>query len=501
MPNYLESSSSLLKHRGIYIFSPNSNGLRVFGNFFDNLNKSKTKLEKISLTIKAISSKEIEESGFAAIYLIKDKVYCGLIGNAKIVIERGGNKYELFSKSDGIRMGSGKFVSGDKIIISFTQEEIVLTYRKISYIRYFLLFLINIIIEFLRVLLTFFRHKSLPVFGFIVLVCLLISMLIGTSKRKEIEIDNQKRISVNQINEDISKIRALYITDTKASWNYYQSIREKIVNDSDLLLKLDSITGELFKVENANLANYFDFGLVDENFKINKFGGSSGFMVFASNNGKIVSLDSKDKHTEVYKFDGVSFDSITSYLDNIYFQSGDTVLDIDKNTVLGGVGSSNLIRAYGGNLYVLDQDKDLIFRASGDALKFSNLVKWFSEGITTPTEIGGWSIDGAIWVISKNGVVFRYTGGTIASYYTLNDAFFESIEVKAFYTDETLSNLYVLYKDGGVVGVYTKEGKFLKEYRIGNGIKFSDIYVSSKTLKLIGISENRLYSIELVDPV
>jgi hypothetical protein len=155
-----------------------------------------------------------------------------------------------------------------------------------------------------------------------------------------------------------------------------------------------------------------------------------------------------------------------------------------------------LIYAFAGNFYVLEKDKNTIWRYPAIKLGFAEKNNWFGSGLNL--DLSGaisWAIDGSIWVLNDNGSVMKFSLGSPQKF-TLSIPNNVSLEASNIFTDEDSKYLYLLDGKDGRIFVFDKNGNYKGEY-------FSDLLksanylvVSEKEKKMVFLANGKLYVIE-----
>ncbi len=151
---------------------------------------------------------------------------------------------------------------------------------------------------------------------------------------------------------------------------------------------------------------------------------------------------------------------------------------------------------YGDRLYVVDPNKEQIYKHQKVDAKFNDAQNWIKNKKEANLQTAvGLTIDGNIYTINQDGKIYKFYNGELQ---TLNQALIEPAisSTPQIYTNLDLNNLYVfenkrviiLNKDGGLVTQYSLESL---------NSPITDITVLGKDEKLVLTSENKIYSIKL----
>jgi hypothetical protein len=167
-------------------------------------------------------------------------------------------------------------------------------------------------------------------------------------------------------------------------------------------------------------------------------------------------------------------------------------LKIEKDEVwreITGLG------AYAGNLYLLDKGAGNIWRYLATEEGFGSRKSWFSG--TPPDLSGGISlaIDGAIWVLKKEGIS-KFNLGKEESF-SLNRMPENFLEPVKIFTSAEAENLYVLDKGRGKIYVIAKNGDFKAVYAWDGFKNAQDLAAVESIKKLFVLSGAKIYEVGL----
>ncbi|HUQ84890.1 MAG TPA: hypothetical protein VM077_01060 [Candidatus Limnocylindrales bacterium] len=172
--------------------------------------------------------------------------------------------------------------------------------------------------------------------------------------------------------------------------------------------------------------------------------------------------------------------------------SGSTKKDIIKNDDdwEKPVGLST----YQGNMYLLDQANGVLkFTAGSNGFGKSSYLKKPPSNISNSTDI---AIDGAVWILFKDGTIMKYTRGESDEYKTkgLNTPFRNPSRL---FTNIDTEHLYVLDTGNGQIVKLTKEGDFQKQYNADILKTAKEFEVSEKDGKILVLSGGKFFEIPL----
>jgi sugar lactone lactonase YvrE len=323
----------------------------------------------------------------------------------------------------------------------------------------------------------------------------------GILQEAQLEVD--EAISLSSVSPDRSRelfgssiqkleqIKALNVKDPKVEE------LEKKINDSR-----ESILGEYLVPSEL----FLDLSLLSSGFKGDLISSSGGNIFILDKNGKrIVSVQIENKKSKVVAGPGVIDEALdlASYEDRAFVLSSDGIyeVDTDKTKVVEKSWEGEaFIKAFAANLYVLDKAGGAIYRYAGSGNTFGDKQNWLSVG-TNPdfSDAKSWVIDGSVYVLYPNSRVLKFSLGS-GQNFSIKGVIPEIGTVDAVYADADSEDLYFLDRAGKRVVVTDKKGIYIAQYvdeQIGNA---TNLAVSEADKKILLLTGDKLYSIELKNP-
>ncbi len=186
---------------------------------------------------------------------------------------------------------------------------------------------------------------------------------------------------------------------------------------------------------------------------------------------------------------------------SIYFADNEKVISLDKKSgqdktiitnknlwkEIGGIG------VFGSNFYVLDKKSDQIYKFAG----FSGESKSnYLLGAVDLSKAGALAIDGAVYVLIKDGVILKFTKGKPESFkLTGLDKPFSS--PSRIFTDRDTNNLYVLDNNNSRIVVLSKEGNYISQYSASLIKNAQDFDVLESAKKAYVLSQGKIFEMNL----
>lgn len=184
----------------------------------------------------------------------------------------------------------------------------------------------------------------------------------------------------------------------------------------------------------------------------------------------------------------------------IQFKDGTmNYMDTDDGVFHKGIA----LMSWGSRVYILDPTGNQIWKYSfkGTMDKFGTAEGYFASTVDL-SKAQAMSIDGNVYLLNNNGEIAKYYAGKEVKFYINNPPFNNFKDPKAIYTNDRLSDLYVLDAKEARVLVYTKDTRtgnltYKTQYLFDNAGDLRDLYVDSDANKLYVLTANRVLEVDL----
>jgi len=171
-----------------------------------------------------------------------------------------------------------------------------------------------------------------------------------------------------------------------------------------------------------------------------------------------------------------------------------------KNIIKGGPdewGKAKKITAFAGNIYILDSQKNRIWKYIKTDTGFSDRKEYLTQDTTADFSIAtGISIDGSVFVGRTDGVIKKYTQGREDVFVPQGIDPEISGSVMVSVSDEN-EKVYVLEPSAHRVIVLAKDGMYEAQYVWKNQITPIGFAVSEKAGTILLLADGKLFSIPL----
>src|SRR5258708_5797432 len=273
------------------------------------------------------------------------------------------------------------------------------------------------------------RKKMATIVGGILLLLLVISIFFGIRQQKVLSGRSKYEGTLIEAQHNLDEARGLSsINPSRARQLTLEAKSEaeglvKLGVKDDRLTKLISdITdamGQIAGLYNVDPSLYLDLTLQSGGFHGDDIAASDERMAVLDKSKKLLySIDIDTKKTTTAAGPDTMPNSIlvAAYSDRNFVSANDgiwSVGDKAENIIKPEWGGSILISAYTGNFYVLDKNNSAVWRYQGNGGQFDPKQNWFGTGIKPDlSNVIAWTIDGNIWMLTSDGQVLRFSGGS-----------------------------------------------------------------------------------------
>ncbi len=288
--------------------------------------------------------------------------------------------------------------------------------------------------------------------------------------------------------EKLKTIEAMKVSDPKID-----ELKQKIESSRASVLGEYSSSPELF----------LDLSLLSSGFKGDELTASGGNVFILDKNGKkVVGVTLTSKKSKVVAGPSVidQADNLASYEDRVFVLSSDGIYEVGSSktkVIEKSWDGQALIRAFAGNIYVLDKSANTIYRYAGNGNSFGDKQNWLASG--SSGDFGSarqWVIDGSVYIMNPNSKVLKYSLGSPQSF-KISGAVPEIGTVDAIYASDETQYVYFLDKAGKRVVVTDKKGTYKAQYIADSIGDATNLVVSEEDKKIILLTGDKLFSIEI----
>ncbi len=320
----------------------------------------------------------------------------------------------------------------------------------------------------------------------------------GILRQAEDEVDQ----AINLASISPEKSRELFV----ASEEKLKEIQDLKVNDprvDELSKKIEDGRGAILGEYDVSPELFLDLSLLSSGFKGDALSASGGNIFILDKSGKrIVSVAVENKKSKVVAGPSVIDEAqdLASYEDRAFILAGDGVYEVGSSKtrlIEKDWGGNALIKAFAGNIYVLDKSGNAVYRFAGSGSTFGSKQNWLSADTRANfSDAGQWAIDGSIYILFPNYKIQKFSLGSPQGF-AISGAVPEIGKVDALYADPDNQYIYLLDRAGRRVVVTDKKGGYKAQYvgdKIGDA---TNLVVSETDKKIILLTGDKLLSVEI----
>lgn len=147
---------------------------------------------------------------------------------------------------------------------------------------------------------------------------------------------------------------------------------------------------------------------------------------------------------------------------------------------------------YGNNIYLLDKNKSRIIKYPFSDNTWNNPKLWLEESKSNQFE--SMTIDGSIWILTKNNEIKRYNGGKLQQTIKL-DIFPEIKDISHIFTTPNIPYLYLIEPIQKRIIIINKSGGIIQQYQSQSFDNLLDLVTSENGRTIYLLSGSKVYRI------
>lgn len=151
------------------------------------------------------------------------------------------------------------------------------------------------------------------------------------------------------------------------------------------------------------------------------------------------------------------------------------------------------IKIYNDRLYVLDTKNNQIYKHTRTISGYSKGISWVNEGDFDISKATSFAIDGAVYILEKNGNVQKYLNGYIKDFALLQPSNPVESPTRIF-TLVDYKYLYILDPSNNRLLVFDKEsGELISQYISDKFTEMKDVYIDEVNKKIFLLCGDKIY--------
>lgn len=347
----------------------------------------------------------------------------------------------------------------------------------------------------------------------ILLIILAVSIGFGVRQKRVNDVRNKYQGILRQAQDQVDQAISLASVSPDRSRELFYDSEQKLSQIESLKVtdpKIDALKKKIDDSRAAILGEYLaepslflDLSLLSSGFNGDTLVSSGGQVyVLDKQSKRLVSVAVDTKKSKVVagptQIDE-AFD-LASYEDRSFILMSDGIYEvgIGKSKVVDKSWSGEaLIKAFAGNLYVLDKSGNAVYRYQGQGNIFGEKANWLATGTNVNfSDARAWVIDGSVYVLYPDSKISKFSLGSPQNF-TVAGVIPEIGKIEAIYADADNQGVYLLDRAGKRIVVTDKKGKYVAQYISDQIAPASNLVVSEADKKIILLTGDKLFSIDI----
>ncbi len=296
-------------------------------------------------------------------------------------------------------------------------------------------------------------------------------------------------------NSKLNEALALKPSDETA-----QNLKKQIENESPSILLQSSV---------SDFPLFLDMDLVKKNFRATQLSLSNGKLLLLDPAVKtLATIDISKKSNQILggaeQLGEASVASLNGGLAFIYSKDkGILKVDITNQKITQAVKKDSEllevkdIYGFGGNIYLLDLGKNMIWKNLATADGYSEKKEYLTSGVKADfSNAVRMQIESSIYVLKKDGEMQRFTRGAKDnfSYGGLDKGIKDP---KSFFVSSDTDNLYILDSGNSRLVILTKTGGYKGQITGAEFAQATDLVVDEKDKKIYLLDGSKIFQVDL----
>lgn len=360
-------------------------------------------------------------------------------------------------------------------------------------------------------------RKSLAILGAMLILVLVIGGIFSYRGAKEKE-------TMGSFNQNLQKAQSQYeqaksakdqdfelasksLAEAKSAVSQALAIKPNSSEALNLKKQLEDSANEIMKVfQVGDLPLWLDLDLIKKGFTPSNLSLSHGKILVLDTKGKtlaLVNLTSKSQEILAgeEKLGEADLASLNGDIGFVLSDKGVVKVDSQSNQVSVVAkfdkewGNIRGIYGFAGNVYLLDEGKNQIWKYMPIEAGYSDKREYFQQSVNlSGAKI--MHIDASIWLLKSSGEILKFTQGA-PDYFVLSGLDKALNEPKAFFISDQTDNLYLLDSGNNRLLVVDKKGVYRSQYQSEKFANFSDLVVDEEGKKVYLLEGSKIYLMEL----
>lgn len=283
-----------------------------------------------------------------------------------------------------------------------------------------------------------------------------------------------------------------------------QQMRDQINNNSGAILKV---------VQVRDFPVWLDLDLIKKNFSTKNLSLSVGrLLVLDADQKSLVVVDLEKKSNQILaggdKLGKAKLAALNGDMAYVYSEDRGVV---KVELPVGGVqkdptsvikpdlnwGLISDVYAFAGNLYMVDEFKNAVWKYIPTVAGFSDARNYLAEGVKVDfAGVSKMQIDSSVWVLKNDGELIKFTQG-VRDHFSYSGLDKPINKPKSFFLSDETDNLYLLDSGNSRLLVLDKKGAYLGQYQGEQFKNFTDLVVDEDNKKVYLLLGQKLFQMDL----
>ena len=323
---------------------------------------------------------------------------------------------------------------------------------------------------------------------------------------QQAEVDFKEAQNLKTLNAEEA---ALKLSSAKEMLEKALKINSKDIRAQELKKQIDEESGNISQKFDGNFSEFLDLSLIKKGFKSQNISLSAGkILSLNTEDSTVVVIDISKKSQKILsgreKLGEAKVASINGSSAFVYSadkgiiridtgsQEASSAAKADKDW-----GKISDIVGFGGNIYLLDKEKNQIWKYMAVASGYPGKRNYLNEGVKVDfSSAARMQIESSIYVLKTGGEILRFTKGE-PDHFSIGGLDRGIKDPKSIFTSSDTENLYILDSGNSRLVVLSKTGEYKAQY---SGDKFgsaTDLVADEIGKKVYLLEGSRIWQMDL----
>jgi len=344
------------------------------------------------------------------------------------------------------------------------------------------------------------------------------SVVFGYQRRTHSQLMEKVRASQEKINQklteavDLSTINLqrslILVAEAKKELVTLQKIvgKKEIKEVKDLEQLIFAREKEIIKKEEKKYEEFYDLALITKKGQGTKlYLDKETVVILNSDSGEIYTLSLTKKSTKTIKGTAIKKATLVAlYNDEIFFyQKEEGIYKVGRDGKINLVikkdddwGDLIDFWVFNSNLYLLDKNKDEIYKYLVAEEGYSGKTSYFKKGEAIDlAETNSMAIDSSVYIATNNNI-YKYTAG-VRDEFKVDVPEKDSYSFTKVFTNKNSHKIYLWEKNKGRISILSKDGQYERQINSNIFSRASDFVVLEAEKNIYVLVKDKIYNVGL----